>query len=94
MNGGYVMANFKGFDIAALPITYPGVYSGIETAMRTGKMILVGGMQDSSHAISTVPVTVAGPYVGSGEGDLHYYIVTLPQGVIVVREDDYVALFD
>lgn len=94
MNGGYVMANLPGFNTSMLPRTIPGLYNKIEAAVKTGKMVLIGGMTISGAPVSTFPTTINGPLTDNTEEALKYYGMSLINTYITVNENDYVAVLD
>lgn len=88
------MAPFNGLSTTMLPMTVPGIYGRLDAAVKTGKMLLIGGMVVSGVPVSTFPATANGPFTEATEEAMKYYAVTLPTANIVVKENDRVEVFD
>ena len=57
MNGGYIMVNGSGLDLAAESAqTIEGIYSQVDTAYKTGKPVYIYGCVSGSAAVSPIAI--------------------------------------
>lgn len=86
MNGGYIMVDCKGMDLAAASSqTISGLYAKCEKAMESGKPILMCNcVYSTGSKLSPIPV-----YMVKGA---EYYVATTSAWQITIGEDDRVTI--
>lgn len=78
MKGGYILVNATGVDLTktgATTQTVSGIFTKLQTAMKTGKLIILEGViMGNGKAMSPIVVS---PYVSSGAIVIKYNMDTI-----------------
>lgn len=86
MNGGYIMLDFAGVDLAAEEeVTISGIYNKVKEAYESNKLILLYNVKNDDVIVSPIPVFASSVEAGG-------YIANVSTISIAIDEDDGVTI--
>lgn len=87
MNGGYFLVDCTGLDLNSLG-TVNGIYDKMLSAVASGKLVLLGGIKNSTAAYTPVPVFL---YTAHDSTDTVVKFAIGSQGYTVADDDSVTA---